>query len=240
MLDRNFLRTQVLPQVRQRWPSYAHGVQRSVDDLSAQRALLMHYRGKRVTRPPFSRFLRPPSLPLSGCAGTWPIAVNLVFPTLHYTSCCASGRILIEAISTLARLVCVFGGTNCISSRCLNLVRKGCLRFLRRCRCKCYGTNTNWIWHRRPPARSTPLRMLAASGDLSRFAECTPGRCRRSTEARRFQLAGIPPWRRGQYPLLWDDIGLFCIPQIWQRADTQLSAVQTCKYCVVRSAPNSD
>ena len=31
---------------------------------------------------------------------TWPIAVNLVFPTLHYTSCCASGRILIEAIST--------------------------------------------------------------------------------------------------------------------------------------------
>ena len=49
-----------------------------------------------------------------------------------------------------------------------------------------------------------------------------------------FQEAGVPPWRRGQYPLLWDDIGLFCIPQIWQRANTQLSGDERLQYCAVQ------
>lgn len=240
MLDRNFLRTQVLPQVRQRWPSYAHGVQRSVDDLSAQRALLMHYVGQAGDETPFQQI---------------PQATELAVVWLRgYLAHRGQFGVSDAALHELLR-------QRQDSDRGYLDLGSACLRIWRD---KLYfepvsESGEKWLSE---ISATVPMQVLwnkykldlapATAGEVDAVAYVGGLRvtCRDSLNAlpagvadrlkRRFQFAGIPPWRRGQYPLLWDDIGLFCIPQIWQRADTQLSAVQTCKYCVVRSAPNSD
>ena len=59
-----------------------------------------------------------------------------------------------------------------------------------------------------------------------------------TTLKKRFQQAQIPPWRRGDYPLVCDDEGLLCMPGVWQRKATQLKQAPT-GYCVIRWAQDS-
>ena len=218
MLDRNFLRTQVLPQVRQRWPSYAHGVQRSVDDLSAHRALLMHYVGQAGDETPFQQIPQATELAVvwlrgylahRGQFGVSDAALHELLRQrqdsdrgyLDLGSACLRiwrDKLYFEPVSEsgekgLSEIFCDGADASAMEQIQTGSGTGDRRRGRRRCVC----------W--RP------------QGDLSRFAECTPGRCRRSTEAT-LSACWHSALAAGAIPLLWDDIGLFCIPQIWQRA----------------------
>ena len=238
MFDRNFLRAQVLPQVRQRWPSYTRGVQRSIDDLSAQRALVMHYVGQAGDEVPCQQI---------------PQATELAIVWLRgYLAHRGQFGVSDAALHELLR-------QRQDSDRAYLDLGSACLRIWQD---KLYfepesesgekglseisaTVPTQVLWHKyqldlAPAAADDPDAVAYVGGlrvTCRDLLNALPAGVANRLK-RRFQLAGIPPWRRGQYPLLWDDIGLLCIPQIWQRANTQLSGVQACNYCVVQSSPS--
>jgi len=239
MFDRNFLRNQVLPHARQRWPSYVRGVQRSIDDLSAQRALTMHYVGQAGDEVSFHQI---------------PQAMDLAVVWLRgYLAHRGQFGVSDSALRELLRQrqdsdrAYLDLGSACLRIWQDNLYFEPEYEFAEKRLSETPATVPGRVrWHKYQldlaPAVADDADAVAYVGDLRvtcRDLLNAPPAGVADRLKRRFQLAGIPPWRRGQYPLLWDDIGLFCIPQIWQRANTQLSGVQACNYCVVQSSPSS-
>ncbi len=232
--DRNFLRNQVLTQVHQRWPSFIRGAQRSIDDLSAQQALLSHYVGQAGDEVPLDQI---------------PQATELAVVWLRaYLAHRGQFSVSDTALQELLRQWRGAGrATLNLGSACLQIWQDS-LYFEDQQAFDARPVSqvsavlpTRVLWHTHQldlaPAAADDTDAIAYVGDLKvtcRDLLVAPPAGVADRLKRRFQQAGIPPWRRGQYPLLCDDVGLFCIPGIWQRANTQLSGDEGREYCAVQ------
>ena len=232
--DRNFLRHRVLPQAYRRWPSFVRGAQRSVDNLSAQHALLMHYVGQAGDEVPLDQ------VPQTTELGVVWLRAYLAHREQFDVSDAAL-RELLRQWRASGRATLDLG------SACVQIWRNS-LYFESQSESSPQSLSdittvlparVPWQRHQLDltPAAADDMYAIAYVGDLKvtcRDWLVEPSAGVADRLKRRFQQAGVPPWRRGQYPLLWDDIGLFCIPQIWQRANTQLSGDERLQYCVVQ------
>lgn len=237
--DRNFLRDQVLPQVHQRWPNFVRGAQRSIDDLSAQHALLNHYVGQAADEVALDQ------VPQATELGVVWLRAYLAHRELFDVSDTAL-RELLRQWRTAGRATLDLG------LACLQIWRDN-LYFESQHESDpqppsetftVLPARVSWRKHELDlaPAAADDMGAIAYVGDLRvtcRDLLDVPAAGVADRLKRRFQQAGVPPWRRGQYPLLWDDVGLFCIPEIWQRANAQLSGHEARKYCAVQWAPQS-
>ena len=232
--DRNFLRNRVLPKAHRRWPSFVRGAQRSVDTLSAQHALLMHYVGQAGDEVPLDQ------VPQASELGVVWLRAYLAHREQFDVSDAAL-RELLRQWRASGRATLDLG------SACVQIWRNS-LYFESQSEFAPQPLSESTMvlpagvpWQRQQldltPAAADDMDAIAYVGDLRLTCRdwlFEPSAGIADRLKRRFQQAGVPPWRRGQYPLLWDDIGLFCIPQIWQRANTQLSGDERLQYCAVQ------
>lgn len=232
--DRNFLRNQVLPQAYQRWPSSMRNAQRSIDDLSAQQALLAHYASQVADEVALDQ------IPQGNELGVVWLRTYLAHRKQFDVSDAALLELLRQGRAS-GRATLNFG------SACLQIWQDS-LYFEDQQAfdakpvsevCAVLPTRVLWYSHQLDlaPAAADDTDAIAYVGDLKvtcRDLLVAPPAGVADRLKRRFQQAGIPPWRRGQYPLLWDDVGLLCIPQIWRRANTHLSGDEGREYCAVQ------
>ena len=236
-LDRNFIRNEILPQVRRRWPAFVRGAQRSIQDLSAQQALLMDFVSQAGDEVALDQIPRTAELGI-----VWLRAYLAHREQFDVTD--AGLRELLRQWRASGR------ATLQLNSACLQ-IWQDTLYFESQ---SAFGLQALSEVSAALPARVPWLRhelnlVSAVVDDSSAIAYVGDLRvtCRDLLDVppagvadrlkRRFQQAGIPPWRRGQYPLLWDDIGLLCIPQVWHRSNARLSGHEGLQYCAVQYAP---
>lgn len=237
--DRNFLRRNVLPGVQQRWPGFRKGLKRSVDDLFAQQELLEHYIqsvGDEVTLQII------------------PQAPRLALPWLRiYLSQRGEFRVSDSSLREFLRQMTT-------ADRAMLDLGEASLRVWRD---RMYYEPATSIdkpsWSNDPvvlPAQiewqNSRLKLLASSagkseamgyiGELkvvSRDWLATasgsdfPVLIQSDDLKKRFQAGGIPPWRRGEHPLVLDDHGLVCVPGVWQRSRSGFERHEFSRFCEI-------
>lgn len=240
--DRNFLRHQVMPELTRRWANAGPALARVAANAGAQAALLESYVGSLGDQVPMSLLPR----------STLQIRVWL----RAYLSSRQHHEVSDRAIDELMRQYQHSGRAKMTLAGNTKAQEPALYIWRDHLYYEASGATPLWPTVDDPLPWCIPWRQqtlvisqqqTAVDGAmgyagglqvLSRNLMLPQDRGLTTTLKKRFQQAQIPPWRRGDYPLVCDDEGLLCMPGVWQRKATQLKQAPT-GYCVIRWAQDS-
>ena len=212
--DRNYLRHRVLPGLMQRWPDMANSFGRVSQDARAQEGLLQEFTASLADRTPADQ------LP----EGTGARRIWLRHYLAHRAHFAVSDKKLDEFLRQIAdsgrgRLGLEAGyALECWRGHFY--YREGEPRGVPRANTLALGEHVPWgaraLWLE--PCARTDAFAFACQGALSlQSVEQAKalGLVLPSKLKNRFQSAGIPPWERGEYPVLISNHRVVCLPGVW-------------------------
>lgn len=230
--DRNYLRHAVLPTLQQRWPNFAARLQHSAQGFTAQRALLDFYLQPIPDEVALSQLPSPAELGLAWLRvylaqrGEYRVADAALMEFLRQAS--AAGRAKLD-----------------LDTASLHVWRDR-LYFERAADCADpqwpampLAPPAEFAWRQQAfmlrSAEAGAVDAFAYSGDLYLTSRDRLDHDARSAASLKthFQQAGIPPWRRPHYPLLWDAQGLVALVGAWQRPRAMVKTDALTLYCTL-------
>ena len=231
--DRNYLRHAVLPVLQERWPDFAARLQHSAQGFTAQRALLDFYLQPVPDQVALSQLPSPAELGLAWLRvylaqrGEYRVADAALTEFLRQTSTAERAKLDLDAATLHVWRDSLYfeRAADCTDPQWLDMPVE---------------PPTEFVWHQQGfmlrPAEAGAADAFAYSGELyltSRDRLSQQGARAVASLKKHFQQAGIPPWRRPHYPLLWDAHGLVAIAGVWQRPQATLTPNAAIRYCTL-------
>lgn len=243
--DRNYLRHEVVPLVSGRWPNAAQALERISADAAAQSALLQRYVLALPDPVPLSQVPQPP-----GQARVW-LRAFLASRGHHRVTDRSIDEFLRQSEAG-GRAFMALGSTAIEVPASIHAWRND-LYYEAAAQAPEYpgfesDTTLPWRlrWRRQilavdADAAQTP-GAVGYRGQLrivtrDQLPDTGISRIHRLNQRLKkyFQQGQIPPWRRSDYPLVFDAHGLVCVPGIWLR-DTSVLGGDLSGYCSIRWA----